>query len=218
MKTAIVIGATGLVGNHLIEKLLDDERYSRIKIFVRRSTGINNKKLEEQIVDFDDLNSWKEKLSGDELYSAMGTTIKKAGSKEVQYKIDFTYQYETAKAAAENGVGKYFLVSSAGANHQSNNFYLKIKGELENKISELPFKKIVILQPSLLLGERNEKRIGEKIAAAILPSIGILPLIKKYKPIEAETVAQALINSANDSSEEKFVRYILDQIFEVGRK
>lgn len=131
MKTAIVIGATGLIGSHLTNKLLGDERYSKVKIFVRRTIDIVHPKLEEEIVDFDDLSKWKNKITGDELYSTMGTTIKQAGSKETQFKIDFTYQYIAAKATADNGVEKYLLVSSAGADHKSKNFYLKIKGSLE---------------------------------------------------------------------------------------
>ena len=141
MKTAIIIGATGLVGNQLIEKLLNDNRYNRIKIFVRKPSSITHPKLEEHAVDFEKLEQWKNKITGDEIYSAMGTTIKKAGSKEAQYKIDFTYQYECAKAASENGVGKYLLVSSAGANSKSGNFYLRIKGELDEKVSNFPLSK-----------------------------------------------------------------------------
>ena len=109
---------------------------------MRRSLNINNPKLEEHIVDFDKIELWKNNLSGDELYSALGTTIKKAGSKEAQYKIDFTYQYEAAKAASENGVKKYLLVSSLGANSKSSNFYLRMKGSLDEKVQQLSFDQI----------------------------------------------------------------------------
>ena len=112
MKTAIVIGATGLVGGHLTVKLLNDPRYKTVKIFVRRSLNFKNPKLEEHIVNFDEIENWKDKITGDELYSAMGTTIRKAKSKTLQYKIDVTYQFEFAKAAAENNVAGFFLVSS----------------------------------------------------------------------------------------------------------
>ncbi|MDP2365977.1 MAG: NAD-dependent epimerase/dehydratase family protein, partial [Ignavibacteria bacterium] len=104
MKTAIVIGATGLVGNFITRKLLDDNRYVKVKVFVRRSLHISNPKLEEHLINFDNIDVWKEYITGDELYSALGTTIKKAGSKDAQYKIDFTYQYEVAKASAQNRV------------------------------------------------------------------------------------------------------------------
>jgi uncharacterized protein YbjT (DUF2867 family) len=126
-KTALVIGATGLVGSEAVKQLLDDKRYAAVQVFHRRTTGILHPKLVEHIVEFDDLDSWKHLLTGDELYSALGTTLKKAGSQEAQYTIDFTYQYETAKAAAENGVKKYALVSSTGANAQAKAFIPGLK-------------------------------------------------------------------------------------------
>ncbi len=212
MKTAIIIGATGLIGNHLTKLLLVDERYKTVKVFVRRSTGLNNPKLEEHIVDFDKLNEWKDKLIGDELFSCLGTTIKKAGSKETQYKIDFTYQYEVAKAAAENGIKNYLLVSSTGANSKSGNFYLRIKGELEDKVSILPFDKIRIFQPSILVGKREEKRAGESVGIILGNILAYLPYLKKYKPIEGKTVAQAMIKSVNTSSQNQIEKYILDEI------
>ena len=134
------------------------------------------------------------KLVGDELYSALGTTIKKAGSKEAQYKIDFTYQYEVAKAAAKNGVKKYLLVSSAGANYKSGNFYLRIKGSLDEKVQQLNFEKIRIFRPSILVGLRSEKRLGESIGIKIAGTITkIIPALKKYRPIKASQVAEAMI-------------------------
>ena len=216
MKTAIIIGATGLVGGHLTQKLLHDGRYKLVKIFVRKSSSIAHAKLEEHVVDFDKLETWKHDISGDELYSAMGTTIKKAGSKEVQYKIDFTYQYEFAKAASENGVGKYLLVSSAGANSKSSNFYLRMKGELDEKVSELPFKQICIFRPSILAGERKEKRTGEAIGISAIKFLSqIIPPLGKYRPIEGETVAEAMIKAANQNIQSKVMIYGLDQIFQI---
>ena len=214
MKTAIVIGATGLIGNQLVHKLLDDNRYGYVKIFVRRSTGIKNPKLKEHIVNFDLIENWKNELTGDELFSALGTTIKQAGSKEAQYKIDYTYQNKIAEAATEDRISNYILVSSYGADSKSKNFYLRIKGELEDAIGILPFKKIIIFQPSLLLGERKEKRTGETIAAFFsVPLTKIIPALKKYRPIKAETVAQAMINSANEQHDDKLIKYALDEIF-----
>ncbi|MFH1196663.1 MAG: NAD(P)H-binding protein [bacterium] len=213
MKTAIVIGATGLIGKNLTRILLDDERYSFVKIFVRRSSGVVHPKLEEHIVDFDEIEKWKGEITGDVLFSAMGTTIKKAGSQAVQYKIDFTYQYEFAKAAAANGVRKYLLVSSIGAGSKSKNFYLKIKGELEDKISELSLKNIMIFQPSLLIGERDEKRFTEELGAKIFsPITELIPFLKKYRPIKAETVAEAMIRSAALDSKTKVTVYLSEQI------
>lgn len=214
MKTAIVIGATGLVGSYITLKLLDDNRYSKVKVFVRNSLEVKHPKLEEHIVDFEKLELWKDEIEGDELYSALGTTIKKAGSKDAQYKIDYTYQYETAKAAAKNGVKSYMLISSAGANYKSSNFYLRMKGNLDEKVQLLNFEKIRIFRPSILVGLRSEKRAGESIGIKIAGLITrIIPALKKYKPIKASLVAEAMIISANQNSTEKSIAYQPQQIF-----
>ena len=197
-KTAILVGATGLVGSHVLKLLLEDDRYSTVKVFHRRSTGIEHEKLEEYIIDFDHIEDWSEKLAGDELYSAMGTTIKKAGSKEAQYKIDVTYPLEVAKAAAGNGVNKYSLVSSAGANKESKLFYPRIKGELDDAVSELSFDRITIMRPSILDGEREESRPGERFGLAAMRIAGKIPGLKKYRPIPAEQVATAMIKSLQE--------------------
>lgn len=200
-KTAIVIGATGLVGSHVLNLLLDDDRYSSLKVFHRRSTGIRHKKLDEHIIDFNKIETWRNQLTGDELYSAMGTTIKKAGSKEAQYKIDVTYPLEVAKAAAANGVKKYSLVSSAGADKDSKLFYPRIKGELDDAVSRLPFNRITIMRPSILDGDREESRPGERFGLAVMRIVGKIPGLKKYRPIPAEKVAKAMINSLQDDAE-----------------
>ncbi|HBX67596.1 MAG TPA: NADH-quinone oxidoreductase subunit F, partial [Balneolaceae bacterium] len=180
-KTAIVIGATGLVGSHLLNQLLEDDRYQKVKVFHRRSTGIEHEKLEEHIINFDDIDSWKSRLTGDELYSALGTTIKKAGSQEAQYTIDYTYQYETAKAAAENGVNKYSLCSSTGADSSSKVFYSRLKGELDDAVKKLPFEVITIMRPSILAGERDESRLGESIGMFFMKIFTKIPGLKKYR-------------------------------------
>lgn len=213
LKTAIVVGSTGLIGRLLVKKLLNDPRYSKVKVFARRTTGLTSPKLHEYIVDFNLIEMWGDKITGDELFSALGTTIKQAGSKEKQYLVDYTYQYEVARAAAENHVQKYFLVSSIGANRFSPNFYLRIKGALDYDVSEMPFSRIVIFQPAGLIGERENPRPGEKIGIAIANFIGgLIPAFKKYKPIKAERVADAMINAANDSTHQKLIVYKSDQI------
>lgn len=193
-RIAIVLGATGLVGSHVVQLLLPDTRFSSIKIFGRRSCGIGHPKIEEHLINFDQPQEWQHLITGDVLFSALGTTIKKAGSQEAQYKIDHNYQYAVARAAAANGVPVYVLVSSAMANAHSRIFYTRMKGELERDIKPLPFQAIHILQPGILVGERKEKRAGEKIGIALIRFLNRLGIAKKQKPIQASIVAQAMIN------------------------
>jgi uncharacterized protein YbjT (DUF2867 family) len=133
-------------------------------------------------------------VQGDVLFSALGTTLKQAGSKENQYKIDYTYQYQFAAIAAENGVPVYVLVSSAGADPASSVFYSRVKGELENAVKKLSFQSVYFIQPSLLVGERKNQRTGEKLGYYVLKTLNSIGILKKYKPIQGKTVAQALIN------------------------
>ena len=214
-KTAIVIGATGLIGTQLTQQLINNDNFDLVKVFVRREIQLRHPKLEVNIVDFEKIDTWRDKLNGDVLFSALGTTIKKAKNKETQYKVDFTFQYETAKAAAENKVNKYVLVSSAGADPNSRVFYSRIKGELEEAVKQLSFERIVIFRPSLLVGKREEKRFGEEIGAAVAgPLLKLIPFLKKYRPIEGSVVAEAMINAALDNSESTIEIIELDKIFE----
>jgi uncharacterized protein YbjT (DUF2867 family) len=193
-RTAIVIGATGLVGSSLVQQLLADVRFDRVKIFVRRKTSLQHAKLEEHVISFDAIETWSMKVTGDVLFSALGTTLKTAGSKEAQYKVDFEHQYNFAKAASQNGVPVYVLVSSAMASENSRIFYTRMKGQLENAVAALPFQSIQILKPGMLVGNRKEARPGEKIGTAILRALNAIGILKKQKPIPAETVAKAMIN------------------------
>lgn len=217
MHTAIVIGATGLVGSHLVNLLLESEDVLKVKTFVRRKSGVEHAKLEENVVDFDSPKTWKDKLTGDVLFSAMGTTIKKAGTKKRQYKIDVTYQYQTAKHAAENKVPKYVLVSSPGANEKSLFFYSQIKGELDNKVKQLPFQNISIIKPSVLVGNRNEKRMGEELGIKIGRWITKIPGLKKYRPIKGKTVAKAMIKAA-ETNTMSYQEYVLDELFSMANQ
>lgn len=195
MKTACILGATGLVGNELLSQLLANNEFEKIKVFIRKEIELNHPKLEKFLINFDDTNSWKGLVTGDVLFSAFGTTIKKAGSKDAQYKVDYTYQHEFAKAAAENGVKNYVLVSSAGANFKSIFFYSKIKGELECAVKLLPFSHISILRPSILVGERKETRIGEKVGIVLMNSLSFIPFLKKYTPIKVSSVAKGMMKA-----------------------
>ena len=215
MNKALVIGATGLVGSSLVQQLLTDEHFDTVIVFTRRATGMQSTKLVEHIVDFDAPQSWKHLAKGDVLFSAMGTTIAKAGSKEAQYKIDFTYQYQTAKNAAENSVPCYVLISSAGASSRSRIFYSRMKGELEEAVKKLPFKIIHIIQPGILSGHRQEKRLGEQIGIKVLNVLHHLPGLGSYKPIDAGIVARAMINAATKDGEGIYTT-TLKEVFALG--
>lgn len=187
---AIVIGATGLVGRSIISQLLLKPEISEVSVFARRSTGIQNPKLTEHIVDFEKVNDWKDKVTGDVLFSALGTTLKTVGSKEAQYRIDHDYQLMVALAAAANGVSSYVLISSVNSSSRSPFFYLKMKGELEDKVSTLSFKSMTILRPGPLKGNRENPRMMEVISTAILSK---LPVGSGMKPVEGDQVAKVAI-------------------------
>ena len=212
MKTAIVIGATGLVGSELTRLLLEDKRIEKVRVLVRRSTGIVHPTLEEHVVDFEQPKDWENLLRGDMLFSCLGTTIGKAGNKDAQYKIDYTYQYEMARAASQNGVIDYALISSAGASVDSKIFYSRMKGELDRDVNLLNFNHIAIIRPGLLVGPRKEFRFGERISIPFVYAISSLPGLRKYRPIEAKTVAQALINAIFYAKKAKQV-YELEEVF-----
>lgn len=217
MRTAIVIGATGLVGNELVKLLIADNRFSDIIVFVRREMSLKHPKVTEHIIDFRQIDSWKNLVEGDVLFSALGTTIKQAGSKAAQYEIDYTYQYQFAQAAAENKVPVYALVSSASASPDSRLFYSRIKGELERDVKQLGFSSINIFQPSLLVGDRKKERFGEKLGYKVLKVINALGLFKKYRPIHGKIVAMGMLKSALKAQYGSRT-YILDDIFTLADK
>ena len=189
----VVLGSTGMIGTALIKQLLDDERFEQIDSFVRKPSGIMNVRLREHIVDFDLPHTWEHLVSGDALFSCLGTTLKQAGSKQNQYKIDVDYQYTMAKIAASKGVEKLILVSSAGANEKSGNFYLRMKGELDSSVQKLGFKTTHILRPGQLYGERQQNRPFEKAAVNLMFFLNKLGIARKYRPIHANDLAKRMI-------------------------
>ena len=195
-KKALLIGATGLVGKSLLYQLINDQRYSEVVALVRRPLLVAHPKLKIVIFDFD--NPDKELLTGDDLFCALGTTIRTAGSQAAQFRVDCEYPAEMGRIARENGVKQYLLVSSIGANPDSSNFYLRTKGELENRIKNLHFNCFVTAQPSLLLGDRREFRLGEKIGM-FFNTVFNLIIPAKYKGVKASQVANALITLANQN-------------------
>lgn len=192
---ALVIGATGAVGKDLVEQLLKDESFERVDVFVRREVKVPSSKLVLHVVDFDHPETWSELLTGDVLFSCLGTTIKAAGSQEAQWKVDYTYQYEAAKAARGNGVGKMVLVSSVGADSKSKIFYSRMKGQLDEDVQKLGFPACFILRPPFLI-RKGSDRFGEKAGVAMLKCFNAIGLMRSWKPMPTEEVAAAMIRIA----------------------
>ncbi|MEH6447789.1 MAG: NAD-dependent epimerase/dehydratase family protein [Oleispira sp.] len=216
-KTALVIGATGLIGRHLVDELIASNHFTHVIALTRRPLLIDSAKFENHLVDFERLEDsaalfFSEELSASVLFSCLGTTKKQVGSIEAQRRIDLDYQYDAAKIAREQGISEYFLVSSSGASAQSPSAYLKMKGQLEDKVIALGFPRSVIFRPSLLLGKRTEPRFGEDIAAKVMPLLKYVPLLKTYRPITGQQVAikMAAIAEVEGQGQES---YNLDQIF-----
>jgi len=213
--TALVIGATGATGTELVQQLIDDNRYTTVVVFSRRPLLVTHASLTTHIVDFDNPQAWAHLVKGDVLFSALATTLKQAGSQKEQYKIDYTYQYQTAATAAANGVAKYVLVSAMGANPKSLLFYPRIKGELDNAVAALPFKQIHIFRPGFLLRQPDKIRPMEKLGIAIIHFFNKLGLFKSQRPLPVEVLAQKMCSVLLNPDAQKFQIYSLDSIFDL---
>ncbi|WP_431609810.1 NAD(P)H-binding protein [Chryseobacterium sp. 'Rf worker isolate 10'] len=196
---ALVIGATGATGKDLVNQLLNDKEFDEVDIFVRKPIDIQNDKLKVHVVNFENPEEWKNMVKGDVAFSCLGTTLKDAGSKEAQKKVDFDYQYEFAKAAKENDVEDYILVSAYGANPQSKIFYSKMKGELEEAVKQLHFNKITIFKPGML-ERKDSERTGEVLGSRIIKFANKLGLLESQKPLPTDILAKAMINSSKIKS------------------
>jgi uncharacterized protein YbjT (DUF2867 family) len=211
---AVLIGATGLVGSALLRLLLDDDRVASVAVLGRRATGAAHPKLAEHLVDFDAPAAWAERVAGDVLFSALGTTLRAAGSAAAQYRVDHDYQLRAAEAARRNGVPAYVLVSASGSSPRALVFYSRMKGELERDVEALRFERTRILRPGLLDGERKEKRPGEGWALRVArPLAPLLPA--SARPIRVEVVARAALAAAFDPAP-GLVRYEGRALFALG--
>jgi uncharacterized protein YbjT (DUF2867 family) len=198
-RTAILIGASGLIGLELLRLLLEDTFYAKVTILVRRDLHLTHPKFEQQIINFDDLSSGNINFTADDAFCTLGTTMKKAGSREAFRKVDELYVEEFARLALFKGAQRFFLVSSMGANPGSIIFYSKVKGQVEQKVSGLPFRSVHIFRPSMLMGKRSETRPGEEIAIKVYSWINPL-LPDKYKGIDGKRVAEAMLAVAKGNS------------------
>ncbi|MDP1746217.1 MAG: NAD-dependent epimerase/dehydratase family protein [Bacteroidota bacterium] len=217
-RTAIILGASGLVGSEVLTQLLADKDasaevtqsssnssvnsgkepdpgFEKIKIFVRKPIAVKHPKLEQIIVDFDTIGNYSDSIKGDVIFCCMGTTIATAGSKDAFIKVDRTYPLEFAKIAKQNGVETFLLISSVGADKTASNFYLKVKGDIEFALEKLKFESLIIVRPSMLLGHRKESRFAESAGKVFMKlfSFAFIGKLKKYKAIQASAVAKAMI-------------------------
>jgi uncharacterized protein YbjT (DUF2867 family) len=218
-KIAIVTGATGLVGNQLVKQLLEDPYYNIVRVFVRRKLPYSHEKLEQVIVDFDNLKKSEDRISGDVVFCALGTTIKTAGSEKAFAKVDYTYVLNFADIAKRNGVPSFIVVSSLGVKESGGNFYLTVKRDVENALKRVKFDSLIIVRPSMLLGERNEFRLGESIGKFLMKALGFIFIgkLKKYKAIKAEVVARAMIALSKAGLEGTSV-FESDRLQELGKQ
>ncbi len=196
-KSALIAGATGLIGRHLLEKLLEGDAYQTLYVLTRKPLSHTDPKIKELVVDFDTFGESDFPVV-DDVYCCLGTTMKKAGSKNAFRKVDYHYPLKIAQIAQQKGARQYLLVSSMGANKRSRFFYNQVKGEAEEAVAVTGFETLHIFRPSILLGERTEKRLGERIGQLVMQIVAPLLLgkLKKYRPIRAETVAEAMQKTA----------------------
>jgi uncharacterized protein YbjT (DUF2867 family) len=201
-RTALVIGATGLVGTELINQLCASEAYSRVTALVRKPLSTTHPKLAQEIVDFDNLeqaaNRNRAIFQANDVFCTLGTTIRVAGSQEAFRKVDYDYPVQVAEIALRNGAEQYCIVTALGADARSPVFYSRVKGEVEKKISSLGYKTVLAFRPSFLLGKRTEARAGEEIGIIVarLIAFALIGPLRKYRAIEAQTVAGAMILEA----------------------
>jgi uncharacterized protein YbjT (DUF2867 family) len=197
-KTALLVGASGLVGGHCLRFLLEESSYTRVVVLVRRPLSITHDKLVQHVVDFSEWETLGECLTADDVYCCLGTTIKKAGTKEAFRKVDFDYPIKIAALSQHCGANQFLIVTSLGADPHSRIFYNRVKGEVEEAIWKISFTTINIFCPSLLLGERTEHRTGEKAGAFIMSGLkyALVGPLRKYRAIQARDVAKGMVQVA----------------------
>ena len=217
-KTAIVIGATGLTGSLLLTRLVADDSYVSIKLFSRRASGNKSPKIKEFIGDVLQLENFKEDFISDEVFCCIGTTSAKTKDRTVYKAIDFGIPFAASKLAKENSIPTFLVMSSMGADSKSNIFYSRTKGEMEQAVLDQKIPNTYILRPSLIMGERDKRRFGESVGAALmkLSSAFLVGRLKKYRAIEADCIASAMISLAKSKPDKQIV--YSDIIQELGSK
>lgn len=206
-KTAIIAGASGLIGKFCLSYLLMDKNYTKVIVISRTPINIKDSKIDNIVCDFDQLAQHSTKLIADDVYCCLGTTIAVAGSQENFKKVDLEYPIQLAKLSKQNGAKQFLVVSAMGANVKSSIFYNRVKGEMQEMLKSIGFRTVHIFQPSLLTGFRKEYRLGERFAQVMMKIFKPLMLgsLKKYKPIEGMVVAYAMHQKALEEKEGYFI-------------
>jgi len=199
MRTAIVAGASGLIGKELVQKLIRSDQYSRIYVLSRKKSGLVNVKIKELVIDFNKIDQLKFDERIDDVFCTLGTTMKQAGSRDNFKKVDYEYVVALAKLGKFLGASKFLVISAMGANSKSSVFYNKVKGMTEEALIDIGFNQLVILRPSLLLGERSEMRFAERLSGLLMKGLNFI-IPDNYKAIKAEKVANSMIKMANNST------------------
>lgn len=204
---AVVFGATGLIGKSLVNQLIKRSQFSLIKVFARKNI-FHNEKIRFYLLDADHLETVGEKISADVLFCCLGTTIKKAKTREAFKKVDFELVLKIAEYAEKNKIPQLMIISSIGANPESNNFYLQTKGLMETELRKIYSGNLKFLRPSLLTGPREEFRLGEKFGIILMKALSpfFIGKLKRYKPIPAEKVASAMINLSLDKNQHLIIQ------------
>ena len=199
MKTALVFGSTGLVGGHLLDQLIKNENYNKIKLFVRSEIIINDLKVEIVKTDFNNIEKHKEEMTGDHCYFCIGTTKQNSPDEDEYRRVELDLPKQIAQITKSNSVNSFVFVSSGYADPNSSGDYLKFKGLVEEELKRLSFNKLGIMRPSFLIGDRKEKRLGEKLGIFVFKLLSPLFLgpLKKMKPIHSKKVAKAMIKISN---------------------
>ena len=200
MNTALLVGASGLVGKQLLSLLLEDPAYEKVTVIGRKELPIQHKKLSQHVVDFEHLGQAAQRIRAHDGFCCLGTTIRKAGSEAAFRKVDYTYPYEIAKIAKVNGARRFLIVTAVGADPASNVFYNRVKGEIEQTITKMPFDSVHVFRPSILVGEREEFRPWERIGILAMKALSFAMVggWKKYRPIPAEAVAKAMVRATRE--------------------
>ena len=203
-KKAIILGATGLTGSHLLELLLNDPNYDAVKVFTLKKLPNIHPKLEEYEIDLLKLSDYADKFTADVVFCCIGTTKAKTPNKELYRAVDYGIPVEAAKLCKKNAINSFIVISAIGANPQSKVFYNRLKGEMERDVVAQQIEHTQLLQPSLIVGNREEKRIGEDLSKQFMKLFGFL-IPARYKMIEGKTIAKAMVQMANNPTKEHIV-------------